>query len=161
VAGVAALTLVAGGALAGCGGDGGTGTVAVPSFTATAAGRAQCPGLLGDLPDTVAGQARRTTSGSRYAAAWGDPAIVLRCGLARPRDATDSAPCLTRNGLGWTVPPAQLDDLGADVDLTLAHRTVYVRVHVPAKYRPNGPGEVMADLDAAVRGHTRATGRCR
>jgi hypothetical protein len=146
-------------AVAGCGG--GDGTVRVASFGVTAVGRTQCPGLLADLPDGLAGQARRTTSGSAYAAAWGDPAIVLRCGLARPKDSTDTSPCLTRNGLGWTVPPAQLDDLGSAVDMTLAHRSLYVRVHVPAKYRPNGPGEVMADLDAAVRGHTTASGRCR
>jgi hypothetical protein len=157
VAGVVASAAVVV-AAAGCGGDG---TVTIASFGVTAAGRAQCPGLLADLPDRVAGQGRRTTTGSAYAAAWGDPAIVLRCGLARPRDSTDTSPCLTRNGLGWTIPPAQLDDLGADVDMTLVHRSVYLRVHVPAKYRPNGPSEVMADLDAAVRGHTRATGRCR
>jgi hypothetical protein len=144
--------------LAGCGGDG---TVAVPSFDLTAAGKTQCPGLIDDLPQHVADQARRTTTGSAYAAAWGDPAIVLRCGLTRPKDSTDSSPCLTRNGLGWTIPPAQLDELDADVDMTLVHRTVYLRVHVPAKYRPNGPSEVMADLDATVRAHTRAVGRCR
>jgi hypothetical protein len=156
VAGVVASVALAS-TIAGCGGDG---TVSIPSFGVTPAGKAQCPGLLDDLPDKVADQDRRTTSGSAYAAAWGDPAIVLRCGLARPKDSTDSSPCLTRNGLGWTVPPAQLDDLGADVDLTLAHRSVWVRVHVPAKYRPNGPGEAMADLDAAVRAHTRSTGKC-
>jgi hypothetical protein len=67
---------------------------------------------------------------------------------------------MTRDGIDWTVPPDQLDELQADVDLTLAHRSVYVRLHVPATYRPNGPGEAMADLDKAVRTHTRTTGHC-
>jgi hypothetical protein len=145
--------------LSGCGS--GSDQVHVPGFTVTRAGHADCPALLAALPDRVADQARRTTTGSTYAAAWGDPAIVLRCGLERPSDATDSSPCLTRNGLGWTVPPAQLDELGDAIDMTLAHHSVWVRVHVPAHYRPNGPSEVMADLDHAVRAHTRATGRCR
>jgi hypothetical protein len=143
--------------LAGCGGSG---PVRVDAFAVTAAGHQECPGLIAALPAHVAGQDRRTTTGSTYAAAWGDPAIVLRCGLARPADSTPSSPCMTRDGIDWTVPPDQLDELQADVDLTLAHRSVYVRLHVPATYRPNGPGEAMADLDKAVRTHTRTTGHC-
>jgi hypothetical protein len=156
VAGVVTSAAVLLGGLTGCGSS----DVHVDRFAVTPAGKAQCPDLLAALPDRVADQERRTTTGSRYAVAWGDPAIVLRCGLERPADSTPSSPCMTRDGIDWTVPPEQLDDLQADVDLTLAHRSVYVRVHVPATYRPNGPGEAMADVDPAVRDHTRAVGHC-
>jgi hypothetical protein len=141
--------------LAGCGGD----TVHVDRFPVTASGHSGCQELLTALPGKVAGQGRRTVTGSTYAAAWGDPAIVLRCGVPLPSGFA-SAPCITRNGIGWSVPPDQADDVTIDAVMTLAFRTPVVQVRVPAHYRPNGPSEVMADLDAVVRAHTTAHGRC-
>jgi hypothetical protein len=142
------LTLVAG-----CGGD----EVRVARFTVSEAGQTHCRALLNDLPEKVAGQARRTVTGSAYAAAWGDPAIILRCGVALPADFATS-PCITRNGIGWSVPLAQADDITLDARMTLAFRTPVVQVRMPAHYRPNGPSEVMADLDALVRARTTSTG---
>ena len=153
MAGVVTSTLLLAG-LAGCGGD-----VHVDGFTVVAGDRAACRRLLSALPAKVADQSRRTTTGSRYAAAWGDPAIVLRCGVA-PAKGSAADPCITRNGIGWTVPPGEADDLGADLLMTLAFRTPVVQVRVPASYRPNGPSAVMADLDAVVRADTTAHGKC-
>jgi hypothetical protein len=153
VAGVAVLS----GALAllaGCGGD----DVHVDRFRVTAAGHSACPAFLAALPDQVAGQDRRTVTGSTYAAAWGDPAIVLRCGGGLPKDFAGD-PCITRNGIGWSVPQRQADDIDVDAVMTLAFRTPVIQVRVPAHYRPNGPSEVMADLDAVVRAHTTSTGK--
>jgi hypothetical protein len=141
--------------LAGCGGD----SVHVDGFHVSAAERTPCARVLGDLPSKVAGQSRRTVSGSAYAAAWGDPAIVLRCGVPLPRGYA-SAPCITRNGIGWSIPLTQADDQGSDVVMTLAHRSLVLQVLLPARYRPNGPSEVMADLAATVTTHTTAQGRC-
>ncbi|MGN6780839.1 MAG: DUF3515 family protein [Marmoricola sp.] len=152
---VAALTLLAG-TLAGCGGN----TVSIVSFPVDAGARTTCRALLADLPHRVAGQKRRPVDGSSYAAAWGDPPIVLRCGPQVVPGKPESDPCETRNGIGWTVPPAEIDDLGSRIDMSLSHRGVHLTVRIPARYRPNGPSEVMADLDQAIRAHTRAHGHC-
>jgi len=148
------VLLVALSVLSGCGGD----AVHVDRFSVSAAGHSTCQRLLAALPDKVAGQSRRTVTGSTFAAAWGNPAIVLRCGVALPRDFAGS-PCITRNGIGWSVPADQADDLTLDARMTLAFRTPVVQVRVPAHYRPNGPSEVMADLHAVVRARTESTGQ--
>jgi hypothetical protein len=141
--------------LSGCAGS----NVHVDGFAVSGADRAACRQLLTTLPAKVDDQSRRTVTGSTYAAAWGDPAIVLRCGVPLPKGAAGD-PCITRNGIGWTVPPGQADQLGRDLVMTLAFRSPVVQVSVPATYRPNGPSAVMADLDSAVRTHTTAHGKC-
>ena len=151
---VASLVALLAVALAACGGDG----VRVDRFTVGAGETATCRTLLEALPTSVAEQPRRTVTGSAYAAAWGDPAIVLRCGVPLPADFA-GAPCITRNGIGWSVPADQADGRGTEIVMTLAFRTPVVQVRVPAHYRPNGPAEVMADLDGLVRARTTSTGR--
>ncbi|WP_310962825.1 DUF3515 domain-containing protein [Nocardioides terrisoli] len=149
------LLVVLGLLLAGCGGD-----VSVSRFAVTSAGHDRCPALIKALPGHVADQPRRRTTGSAFAAAWGDPAIVLRCGVGHPSGFTASATCLTTNGVDWFVPAAQIDDLGAGVVLTLVKRTPRIEVRIPAHYRPQGPSDAMVDLTGAVRAHTRVTGHC-
>ena len=139
----------------GCGGD----TVHVDRFAVSAAGHQSCQKLLSDLPEHVADQRRRTVDGSTFAAAWGDPAIVLRCGGSLPASFRGD-PCFTRNGIGWSIPAGQADDLHRDLVMTLAFRSPVLQVRVPAHYRPNSPGDVMADLDRTVRAHTTAHGKC-
>lgn len=156
MAGVAAsiAALLAGSALlAGCGDQ-----AHVDGFHVESADRGACREIVAALPDTVAGESRRDVSGSAYAAAWGDPAIVLRCGPPLPADvATD--PCITRDGIGWSVPADQADGEGDEVVMTLVFRTPVLQVRLPGEYRPHGPGEVMADLDEVVRARTASTGR--
>jgi hypothetical protein len=102
VAGVVALVAMPAVTLAGCGGGG----VHVARFQPAQDQAAACRTLLEELPTSVADQPRRTVTGSSYAAAWGDPAIVLRCGVPLPADFA-GAPCITRNGIGWSVPPTR------------------------------------------------------
>jgi hypothetical protein len=154
VAGVVALVAMPAVTLAACGGGG----VHVARFQPAQDQAAACRTLLEELPTSVADQPRRTVTGSSYAAAWGDPAIVLRCGVPLPADFA-GAPCITRNGIGWSVPPDQADGRGDEIEMTLAFRRPVVQVTVPAHYRPNGPAAVMADLDRLVRTRTTSTGR--
>lgn len=155
MAGVVAQLVLAGFALSACGGD----AVHVDRFAVSAAGHDRCQELLDALPDELADQRRRTVTGSTYAAAWGDPVIVLRCGTALPKSFPGD-PCFTRNGIGWSIPVGQADALGRDLVMTLAFRSPVIQLHVPAKYRPDAPADVMADLDAVVRAHTTAHGKC-
>jgi hypothetical protein len=155
VAGVVAQVVLAGIVLSACGGD----AVHVDRFAVSGSGHDSCQKFLDALPEKVADQRRRTVTGSTYAAAWGDPAIVLRCGTALPKSFPGD-PCFTRNGIGWSIPPSQADDLGRDLVMTLAFRDPVVQLQVPAHYRPDAPADVMADLDATVRARTTAHGKC-
>jgi Protein of unknown function (DUF3515) len=106
---------------------------------------ARCSRLLDDLPDTVDGQQRRDVSPSdALAAAWGDPAIVLRCGVGRPAALTPQAQLFEVNGVAWF--PEQLT--GGYV-FTTYDRTAYVEVTVPDAYAPEV--DAVVDLTSAVK----------
>ena len=155
MAGVVALAALSAFGLVACGGD----AVRVDPFDVKSTDRTACREFLAAAPHKLADESRRDVSGSSDAVAWGDPAIVLRCGVPLPRGFA-GAPCFTRNGIGWSIPVKQADDVDEDIVMTLAFRKPVVQVRVPAAYRPDAPGNVMADLDAAVRAHTTAHGKC-
>jgi hypothetical protein len=105
---------------------------------------AVCARLLDDLPDTVDGQQRRDVSPpDALAAAWGDPAIVLRCGVSRPATLTPQAQLFEVNGVAWF--PEQLT---AGYVFTTYDRTAYVEVTVPDAYAPEV--DALVDLTSAV-----------
>jgi hypothetical protein len=141
--------------LSGCGSD----AVQVDSFAVSAAGHDSCATFLAALPDHVADQPKRRVTGSHYAAAWGDPAIVLRCGVGKPKGTT-FALCQTANGVDWFVKDIEKvsEDQSRDVDMTTLYRSPGVSVHIPAVDRP--PVTVMADLADALKAHTSKTGSC-
>ena len=57
-----------------------------------------CRALVDALPDTLAGLKRVDVAGdSAYGAAWGDPAIVLTCGVGQPADFTDGSTCIVNS----------------------------------------------------------------
>ena len=113
---------------------------------------------MDDVPHRVSERARRETKGSPLGAAWGDPAIVLRCGVGTPEGYEPSSPCQRVNGVDWFVPEDQLDDQGSDVLLTTIGRKPAVEVEVPSDYRP--PDAVMVDLADAIKEHTEVVEPC-
>ena len=88
---------------------------------------------VGDLwPDTVSGMPRRDTDpASPAVAAWGDPAVVARCGVAAP--APTQVDCLEVDGVGWI--PEQLSD---GTRFTSFGTEPAVEVLVPRAYAPEG-----------------------
>jgi hypothetical protein len=120
-----------------------------------------CADLLEDLPATLDGQDRRdVTPDGALAAAWGDPAIVVRCGVDEPAEFDRVAECVTVDDVDWFFPG---DDLvapeGPDVVFSVVNRAVTVEVTRAADYGP--PAEVLADLSGPVSEHVPATGSCR
>jgi len=112
--------------------------------------RTACRNLVDALPDRVADQDRRPVEpDSGLSAAWGDPAIVLRCGVPTPAALDEFAACQEANGVGWFVPEEQVEDQHADVVMTTIGRAQNVEVRVPATYRP--PAAAMVDLAAAIK----------
>ena len=140
--------------LSGCGED----SVEVDGFTVARADRDACRALLEDLPHSLSDQEQRTVTGSSYAAAWGDPPIVLRCGVGAPEGFNRFSSCQRVNGVDWFVPEGTIDDQGADVLMTTVGRRPHVEVLVPADYRP--PVAAMVDVAGTVKQHTRRTGGC-
>jgi hypothetical protein len=109
-------------------------------------GPPECRALLAALPEAVDGQDRREVQpGNALAAAWGDPPIVLRCGVAEPKSLRPSSVCSEINNVGW------LSRRGEDAfRFTTIGRTTSVQVRVPYDYEP--AADALVDVAAAVRG---------
>jgi len=143
--------------LAGCSGSGHSVGVDAPAL-AGARARA-CADLLGTLPDRVDDRPRMPVHGTGYAAAWGDPPIELRCGVAKPAQLDRFAACQTVNGVDWFIPESQQTGRAVDITMTTVGRAEYVEVQVPHDYFP--PAATMADLAGAVKQSIRQVRACR
>ncbi|TDC20134.1 DUF3515 domain-containing protein [Streptomyces sp. 8K308] len=131
-----------------CDASAGGAEVTAPSPTGEA--RQACEALADELPDEVDGQERGTASvDSPFVAVWGDPAIVLRCGVARPAALTPGtesydpigADVLGVNDVFW-LPEERSDG----VRFTTVERAFFVEMTVPDDYAP----EVNPLLDVAA-----------
>jgi hypothetical protein len=126
--------------ISGCGG--GSIDVSPPSPEASAA--AACETLAASLPDTVQdGERRETSPESDLTAAWGDPAVVLRCGVSSPAAYEPTAELVEVNGVEWFP-----EELERGYRFTTFGRSAFVEVTVPDRYRPEV--NALVDLAAAV-----------
>ena len=132
--------------------------VSVDAPDADAAVRSACKEYVAAVPDRMAGQAQRDVDDAGRGAAWGDPAIVLTCGVEQPEGFTKVSACQNWDGVDWYVPEDEFGDHPVDVTMTTVGRSPRIRVRVPADYWP--PASVMVDLAASVKAHTRKTGGC-
>lgn len=102
-----------------------------------------CSALIERLPDRVIDRTR-TKLDVAGAASWGDPAIVLRCGVPPSGPTTD--PCIEADGLDWTFTETK-----NTLRLLSYGRIPAVEVQVPKSIgRQNALG-ALVDLAAAVR----------
>ncbi|HSA53231.1 MAG TPA: DUF3515 family protein [Yinghuangia sp.] len=105
--------------------------------------KSMCKDLHGQLPGEVLGHdARKTVPDSDLTAAWGDPAIVLRCGVPTPVSLRPEDPnyapeqnAIGVDGVRWTF---EFLGEGKGVRLTTLHREINVEVTVPAAYAEPG-----------------------
>jgi hypothetical protein len=103
-----------------------------------------CSAVHGALPDDVAGHGvTATTPRSPLTSAWGQPAIVLRCGVPTPKALTATSQLLTVDGVDWL--PEQLT---AGYVFTTVGRSVNVEVTVPDDYSPEA--DALADLSPVI-----------
>ncbi|WP_242885034.1 DUF3515 domain-containing protein [Actinomadura litoris] len=120
----------------------GDGAVEIPVPKPDAATARLCEGLR--LPEKVHGLSRRDASpDSPLTAAWGSPAIALRCGVGRPAALHPESQLVDINGISWFGQPT-----GRPVTFTAVARQAYVEVTVPAKYNP--AGDVLIELSGAI-----------
>jgi hypothetical protein len=101
--------------------------VDVPPVTPEA--EASCPALMGSLPFELAGEtSRRVQSDTLNAYAWGDPPIVLVCGVDRPAGYVVGVSAMQINGVQWYVDTSDPDS----TVWTTVDRPVYVEITLPA-----------------------------
>lgn len=139
-------------AAVGCSSADGDVSAAVPSPSATVT--ELCRNLDRALPSAVDDQHRRDPSpASALTAGWGNPAIILRCGVERPPKMTDpkvatgadpDAVAGGVNGVNWLM---EKGEDGA-YRFTTASRLAYVEVTVPEGRDTSG---ALIDLASAVK----------
>jgi Protein of unknown function (DUF3515) len=109
-----------------------------------AAQSATCGDLSGRLPARLDGRGERPTRpSSPLVHAWGDPAIVLFCGVDRPPELTATSELTTVNGVSW-LPVEE----GGSWRLTAIGRSAYVQVVVPKSV--GTPTDPLIDLAGPI-----------
>ncbi|MGW0227528.1 DUF3515 domain-containing protein [Actinopolymorpha singaporensis] len=120
-------------------------TVRVEQPHPTGAAASACRALTAALPTKVLGESARVVQpSSPNTAAWGDPPILLRCGVPRPAKLLASSECLVIDGVGWFSERATRGYI-----FTTVGRDAYVEMSVPSAYQP--PSSALVDVAAAVR----------
>ena len=120
-----ALGIAAAVALTGC-------SSAVDVSAAPGAGSPGCLEAAQAWPGTVSGLERREVAGgARGAAAWGDPPIIARCGVAAVGPTT--AGCLEVDGVGWVG-----EELSDGTRMTTFGTDPAIEVLVPGAYGEAG-----------------------
>ena len=152
-----ALLFVVGLAAAACGKE----PVTIPTLRLSVADQTACSHVTDALPGSVAGQDRRHTQPAEaLGGAWGDPPIVLECGVGVPAGFTRTSGCQEADGVGWFVPDSQIADQSADVVMATAGYRPVLQVTIPASYRPNGVAAAMVELAPVVKKYTTLVRPC-
>jgi hypothetical protein len=104
-----------------------------------ASGQKACRELVSALPVTLGDRpARPVDSSSPYVAAWGEPPVVLRCGVPRPAALRPDSEVLDISGVTFFAAPR-----GATTAYTTVDRSVYVEVVAPSG-EASGPAARLA-----------------
>lgn len=104
-----------------------------------------CKALFADRPLKVAGQDNRLVKNGN-ASAWGDPPIIVRCGVEKPEDLGPASRCDMVADIGWFTESTSDGYL-----FTTVGREFYVSVEVPHDYEPEA--DALADLADSIARH--------
>ncbi len=139
-----------------------SGPVEIETNDLDAEDRAACDAFVADLPDTLNDEARVEVEPAEdpLGAAYGDPPIVVTCGVDEPEGFGEGSSCEVANGVGWYLPDEAYDDQSLDLVLTAAGYRPRVEILVPAEYRPGGGAAAMAALAPLVEEHLTETADC-
>jgi hypothetical protein len=88
------------------------------------------------------------------AAAWGNPAIVLRCGVRAPTSLKPTSRCDVVNGVGWF----SRQDADLEWVFTTIGRISNVELRVPADYTP--AADALVDVAAAIKNNLKVEQPC-
>ena len=121
----------------------------VPAADPPASDQGACSTLIKALPLTIDGA--ENTGRSDFAAAWGDPQIVLRCGVATPAAYQPDSEMIVVNEVAWL--PVEQDK---GYIFTAVGRTPQVEVFVPDTHSPEV--NPLVDLAGPMMANTRVSG---
>ena len=116
-----------------------------------------CADLVEALPDRLVDQERREVDGE-HGAAWGDPAIVLRCGVDEPEGFDELSTCQVVNDVAWYIPEEQVTGDPVAITMTTVGRRPGVEVALPEDYFP--PAAAMAQLSRTLLEHSTEVEPC-
>ncbi len=103
-----------------------------------------CADLGSILPVSLGGALLRDTKPDSIGTkAWGDPAIVLRCGVAIPEAFSTASQLLTVNNINWYP-----EELQAGVRFTSMETIEFVEVSIPSDY--DVTAEILTELSLAI-----------
>lgn len=118
--------------------------VPTPDPLPEGAGAYACANFKSNLPDEVVGQTVTATDPrSSFTAAWGDPSIVVRCGVPVPAALEPTSQLVTVDGIDWL--PEQLE---RGYLFTTVGRELNIEVTVPDEYAPEA--DALVDISPAV-----------
>ena len=145
------------GALAAC-----SGPTEISAYDLDDADRAACEAFVADLPDRLADEERGDVEpADALGAAYGDPAIVVTCGVPVPDGFDQTSQCQVANGVGWYVPPEQIDVAEGEATLSAAGNRPIVSVVVPGgEGRGEDAAAAIAELAPLVDEHLPLEQRC-
>ena len=106
---------------------------------------ADCKALYADGAQRVAGQKQVLVKGQK-ATAWGDPAIILRCGVTAPDDLEPTSRCDLVAGVGWFT-----EEIADGYLFTTIGRRFFISLEVPGSYDP--PADALVDVAPSVIKH--------
>ena len=121
----------------------------MPAADPPASDQGACRTLIQALPLTIDGA--QNTGRSEFAAAWGDPQIVLRCGVATPAAYQPDSEMIVVNEVAWL--PVEQDK---GYIFTAVGRTPQVEVFVPDTHSPEV--NPLVDLAGPMMANTRVSG---
>lgn len=139
----AAAVLVCG--VGGCAGD--VVVTPLPQASSTACGK-----VVAAFPETVGGMPRVSVSPDAAAGAWGDPAVIARCGAGALAPTTTE--CIDVDDVGWIPEP-----LSDGTRFTTFGTDPALEVLVPSRYDP--APLLLPAFDAAARALPPNGLRCR
>ncbi|MGC4109146.1 MAG: DUF3515 domain-containing protein [Nocardioides sp.] len=150
---LAALALL----VSACGKD----PVSIPSVRLSAADQAVCQRVTNALPDRLGDKSRRKTQPAEaLGGAWGDPAMVVQCGVAAPAELTRTSQCTVVDGVAWFLPPEQDDDPASDAVLSTVGYDPVLQLTVPAHDRGPVLAAAEAELAPIVKQYLHRVRRC-
>jgi hypothetical protein len=128
--------------LGGCGS--GEGPVDITSADPEGSAGELCRTLVDGLPDTMFDEPRRTAEPDpETTAAWGDPAVTLRCGVPRPEVLEPDSELMVISDVAWLAQPPEAPSL-----YTAVGRDVYVEMEIPPSY--GAPAAALLPVSAEI-----------
>lgn len=126
-----------------------TGPVPVATVGQPGADSAACNSLMRKLPTDLAGSKQRPIEGGGNGiAAWGDPTIILRCGLETPEQLNCSAALTQVDAVAWLE---LANDGLPDTTYIAADRSVRIAVTIPdGTGTGTGPIQQISDIVSAT-----------